>query len=149
MWHDMTYSDYLATGALFISLLSFAISIYSRFLDRMNVYAESKYYPSNPDYDRAHLNIKVVNKGRRIAILTLLGGDVDNGSWQGSYLGKERKGLHLAEHEFYETKFYIDDLDAMAPDSEGKYVVLWFEDSLGRRHIVRKSKQNIDKLLKS
>ena len=113
------------------------------------MYAESKYYPAHPDYDQAHLHIKIVNKGRRIAILTLFGGNLDNGGWQGESLGEGRMGLHLAEHEFYEKKFYKDDVLAVAPDSEGIYVDLWFEDSLGRRHMVKNSKKHIKKLLEA
>jgi len=105
--------------------------------------ATSKFYPAHPEYDKAHLEIKVVNTGRRIAVLTLFGGDLEDGGWQGEGLGETGKGLHLAEHEFYNVKFYKDDVLAVSPDSESNYVELWFEDSLGRRHKVKNSKKNI------
>lgn len=123
------------------------MSSYAIFRDRMCVRATCKFYPAHPDYDKAHLRIRVVNRGRRIAILTLFGGDLDDGSWSGEGFGESGKGARLAEQECYEIRFYKSDILAELPDRESNYIELWFEDSLGRRHRVRNSKKNI-RLLK-
>ena len=138
--------DYLSISALIVSIISLGGTFYFNIRDRMKVQATSKLYASHPDYDKAHLEIKVVNIGRRIAVLTLFGGDLENGRWQGEALGESEKGLHLAEHEFYKYKFYKDDILAVSPDFESNYIELWFEDSLGRRHKVKDSKINVELL---
>lgn len=139
----MVTSDYLSIAAFIVSVLSFAGSFYFNFRDRMRVQATCRFHPTHPDYDKAHLAIQVVNRGRRIAILTLFGGDLEDGGWLGERLAESGKYFHLAEHECHEIKFYKDDLLAASPDSESNYIKLWFEDSLGRRHWVKNSMNNI------
>lgn len=146
---NLTLSEYISFIALALSILSFITSFYFGFRDRMSVRAECEFFPSNPEYDRAHLRIRVVNRGRRIAILPMFGGDLASGGWQGEGLGEKDKGLHLAEHERFERKFYREDVVAVAPDSESEYVELWFEDSIGKRHKVKKSREGIEQLIKA
>ncbi len=55
----MAQSEYISFAALAISFLSLATSFYFGFRDRMSVKAECKYFPANPEYDRAHLKIRV------------------------------------------------------------------------------------------
>jgi hypothetical protein len=142
----MTLSEYIPYIALAVSVLSFITSFYFGFRDRVWVRAESKFYPAHPEYDHAHLNIRVVNRGRRIAVLTLFGGDLVDGGWQGEHLGEKDRGLHLSEHQFHERKFYREDVIASAPDHDSEYVELWFEDSLGKRHKVKNSRKGIQQL---
>ncbi|MBI2286988.1 MAG: hypothetical protein HYU79_06050 [Nitrosomonadales bacterium] len=144
----MSLSDYLSSAALFVSVVSLGVSIFYSQKDQMRLKAESKYFSGHPDYDRPHLNIRVINHGRRIAILRLFGGNTADGGWQGTVIGDQKRGLYLNEHEFYETKFYIEDIEATSPDSESEFVELWFEDSLGRRHKVKNSKKHIQHLKK-
>jgi hypothetical protein len=115
----------------------------------MSIRTECEFYPSHPEYDRAHLRIRVLNRGRRIAVLTMFGGDLVSGGWQGEGLGEKGRGLHLAEHEFFERKFYREDVVATSPDSESEYLELWFEDSIGKRHKVNKSRECIEQLRKA
>lgn len=143
----MRYSDYLASAALLVSCISLGLSFWFGYRDKVSLNAKSKFLPAHPEYDRAHLQIKVVNKGRRVAVLTLFGGNLEDGGWQGESLGSEGKGLHLTENQFYERKFYKEDVLAVAPDSESPYVDLWFEDSLGSRHTVKHSKEHIKLLM--
>lgn len=77
----MDNSDYFSIAALIVSILSLVGTFYLNLRDRMRVKATSKFYPEHPDYDEAHLAIKVVNRGRRTAILTRFGGDLENGGW--------------------------------------------------------------------
>jgi hypothetical protein len=142
----MTWSESVPYVALAVSILSFFTSLYFGFRDRVWVRAVSTFYPAHPEYDRAHLRIRVVNRGRRIAILTMFGGDTADGRWQGEGLGEKQRGLHLTEHQFYERKFYREDIVASCPDSESQYVELWFEDSLGKRHKIKNSREHIGQL---
>ena len=142
----MTWSESVPYVALGMSILSFIMSFYFGFRDRVHVHAVSKFYPQHPDYDQANLDIRVVNRGRRIAVLTLFGGNTADGKWQGEGLGDKKTGLHLTEHDFYKRKFYFEDIVAASPDSESEYVELWFEDSLGKRHKVKHSRNGIQKL---
>lgn len=142
----MAWRESVPYVALGVSVLSFITSFYFGFRDRVRVRAIGKFYQGSPDYDRAHLSIRIVNKGRRIAVLTMFGGDTADGGWQGENLGEKMTGLHLTEHQFYERKFYREDIVASAPDSDSEYVELWFEDSLGKRHKVKNSRNGIQQL---
>lgn len=139
----MNNSDYFSIAALIISIFSLVGSFIFNLRDRMRVRATSKFIPQHPDYDKAHLTVKVVNKGRRVVILTMFGGNLENGGWHGEGLGKLGKGLRLAEQEFHKDKFYKDDIEADSPDSVSNFIDLWFEDSQGRRHKIKNSKKNI------
>ena len=107
-------------------------------------------YPYNPDYDIAHIIIQIVNCGRRPAILTLLGGDLMNNSWMGTYLGKDGKGLRLEENEKYETSIYLADIYSISSEGyECAYINFWFEDTIGKRYIVKNSEALIARLKES
>ena len=136
----MEFSDYISLLALIISLLTFGFFLYFGLRDRVNLKATSKVY-NNGDYIR----VKVVNRGRRPAILRMLGGQLDNGSWVGTYIGKESQGVRLTENEYYTKDLYFDDLIHFDPHENdvSEFVSLWFEDSLGKRHPVENSKENI------
>ena len=115
----------------------------------MKIKAESRYFAGSQDYDRAHLLIRVVNHGRRIAILRMFGGDLEGGGYSATFLGDEHAGILLGEHEFYERKFYVEEVEHIYPDRESNYIELWIEDSLGKRHIVKNSGEHIRCLLKA
>jgi hypothetical protein len=145
----MVSSDKIAFSALMVSILSLGVSFYFQNKDRVKLKTSCKFFPAHPDYDHAHLKIKVVNCGRRPALLTLFGGDLKNGSWQGTSIGGKEKALRLGEHEFHEEEFYYEDIEAISPDSESEYTELWFEDSLGNRHVVKDSREGIKLLHES
>ena len=96
------------------------------------------------------MHVKVVNVGRRLVILRLLGGDHEDGGYSGTYLEKVEGGLYLKENEFLEKTLHWDDLHCMGPDDEDDiYKNLWVEDSRGHRHKIKNSKKNIKQLLAS
>ncbi len=142
-------SDIIAIIALFVSIISLIVTFVFNYRDRVNLKAECRYVEYHPDYDRSRLEIKIVNHGRRAALLRLFAGDLRDGGWQGTYLGDKEKGLRLGEHDFYESKFYKEDIEAVSPDSESEYISLWFEDSLGIRHEVKGAADGIRKLSKA
>lgn len=148
----MTISDYMATAALVVSFLSFGTSLYFGLRDRVNLKATSKlYYASGDPRHTAYIEVKVVNQGRRVAILTMFGGILVNGEWIGTYIGDKGKGIRLEENEYHIEKVSQRELSQYDPIEEdvNEYVELWFEDSLGRRHPVRDSIHNIQALKKA
>lgn len=145
----MEVSDYIAILALIVSAISLITSFYFGYRDKVNLKTECKYFDFHPEYDRAHLNIKITNHGRRPALLRWFGGRLRNGKWQAEGFEGKDSIKRLGEHEFYHRKFYKDDILAISPDDESEYVELWFEDSLGYRHVVKGSKKGIEKLSKS
>ncbi len=139
----------LSIIAIIVSILSLFIAWYFNYRDKAKLVTFAKYYEENPNYDRAHIEIKIVNCGRRPTILTMFGGDLKDGGWYATYLGKEKKGIRLTEHEKYETSIYIEDLHIIDPDgNESYYINLWFENTLGQRFLVSKSENLIEKLSK-
>lgn len=146
----MQISDYISITALFISIISLAILWYFSFRDKAQMKTFAKFYPNNPKYDRAHIAIKVVNSGRRPTILTMFGGDLKDGRWIGTYLGKEGKGLRLGEHEKYETSVYFEGISFIVPEgNESEYINFWFENTLGQRYKVKNSEKLIEKFNES
>lgn len=77
----------ISIAALILSTVSLAISWYFGFRDRFKLVATSEFFPEN-EYGPAYIRIKVVNVGRRLVILRLLGGDHSEGGWSGTYLEK-------------------------------------------------------------
>jgi len=146
----MAGSDYMAAVALVISFLSFGVSFYFGFRDQVHLRATSKLYNGGEDFGPPYIMVRVVNHGRRVAILTMFGGELDNGAWIGTCMGKDGRGIRLAEHEYHVEKVSLEDLQEFAvPDEKThEYTELWFEDSLGKRHPVRHSRRNIQKLKK-
>lgn len=144
----MTMSDYISLAALAISVLSFTTSAYFGLLDRVRIRAVSKVYNADSGFGPAYIEVKVVNCGRRVAILTMFGGKLDNGSWIGTHIGESGKGIRLAENEYHVETINSADLQQYDP-SDGdfrEYEDFWFEDSLGRRHAVKHSRREIAKL---
>ena len=133
------FSDYVSAIALVVALLSFVASFYFGFRDRVNVKAFSTYY-------EGYCSIKIVNHGRRAAIITMFGGDLENGYWQATHLGEKGLGIRLAEHEFHTENFSERDILAIGPDHESEFINLWFEDSLGKRHLVKDSEEHLQRL---
>ena len=140
-------SIYISLFALSVSVISLIISWHFGFRDRAKLKTYAEFYPSHPEHDRGRIEIRIVNHGRRATIITLFGGDLDDGKCSGTYLGKKGEGLRLGEHEKYETTVYADDL--LVTNVEGnvaEFVRLWFEDTLGQRHKIKNSEKLIAKL---
>lgn len=149
----MTLSDIIAGIAVFISLISLSISLFVVWRDRVNIVATSNFLPkAPPEFGEAdaHLVVKIVNLGRRPAILRLLWLEMDHGN-HGRYLGESEQGLRLEENEFHEETLYKTQLMEW-DDSRGEMstcISLSIEDSLGKKHPVKDSYQNIKELLES
>ena len=142
----MTTSDVLASLALAVAALSLGVAWWGTFRDRVSLKIFATHYEARPEYGNEYIRIKVVNTGRRVAVLTMFGGDCADGTWQGTHIGKSGAGLSLAESEFHERNFFAGDIEVIAPDSSSEFITLWFEDSHGRRHKVPRSEELIQKL---
>lgn len=146
----MQTSDYISIAALVISIMSITIVWYFGFRDRAHLKTFAQFYSFNPNYNRAHIAIKIVNCGRRPVILTMFGGDLSNGSWCGTVIEKEGEGIILKEHGKYETTVYLEDLHYSNPEgNEADYINFWFENTLGQRYKVKNSEKLIKKLSES
>ena len=94
------------------------------------------------------MQVKVINAGRRVAVLQVFGGTHVGGGSSGEMLGDNRTGHSLSEQEALEKTYRWEDLHMMAPDGDvHTYECLYVEDTLGRRHVIKDSKKNIKKLL--
>lgn len=115
-------------------------------MDRTRLKVSSVFHVAD-EWGPAQIVVTIINKGRRPAILRLLGGSDARGKWSGQYIEHEKGGHRLAEHERYDRKVTKEDTLAFHPDDAGVfYETLWVEDSLGVRHGVPHSKEYIKKL---
>lgn len=142
----MTRSELISMLALLVSFASLVVSVFFNLRDRQKLVASSKFIAFHPEYGPAHVDVAIVNAGRRPIILRMWGGSDNAGEWVGEYLGKEHAGLRLSEHERHDITVSKDDLYSSTPHSEIIYKVLWVEDSLGRRHVVKDSRRNVQLL---
>jgi len=144
----MTTSDYISFVALAISFISLAMSVYFGLLDRVRIKATCELINANSDFATPYLEIKVVNRGRRPAVLTSFGGILENNEWINTYIGKDGKGIRLAENENHIMTIERSDLQEYDPvdGSVHEYVGLYFQDSRGRRHFVKHSRREITHL---
>lgn len=143
----MGASEIISIFALVIAVVSLGISFHFGFRDKAHLKTSAEYYPGHPDYDRARIQVKIVNSGRRPTILTMFGGNLKSGSWCGTHIGEKGEGVRLGEHEKHEVKVYREDLDFIDPEgNESEYTDYWFEDTLGQRFKVRNSEKLIIKL---
>jgi len=132
---------------LVVSIVSLGVSLYVTQLDRFKLKATSTLYLPYDYNDKAHIEVRIVNHGRRVAVLTMFGGDTEAGGWNGSHLFN--KGLYLAENEFHKRTLTKDEAECVGPEYETEYVSLWFEDSHGRRHQVKGSRKHLEQLKKT
>jgi hypothetical protein len=142
----MATSEIISGFALFVATCSFGVSWWGAIRDRVSLMLIAKLMNNADGYGQPYIAIKVVNTGRRVAVLTMFGGELADGTWQGTNIGESGRGLHLAESEFHERQVTAMDLVAVSPDSESEYVSFWFEDSHGRRHKIPKSESLIREL---
>ena len=79
-------------------------------------------------------------------ILRMWAGANKDGNYVGTFLGKGKAGLRLAEHERHDFTIFKEDLIGITPENDVHFDDLWFEDTLGRRHFVKNAKANIQSL---
>lgn len=142
----MTRAEIISVLALVVSIASFCSSVLLGLRDRGRLVTASKFLPhweGNP----AHVLVSVVNAGRRPVILRMWAGAASKKDWVGTCLGEQGSGMRLGEHERHEFKLEKHDLLVATPDYDVLIEDLWFEDTLGRRHIVAGAKANLAKLL--
>jgi hypothetical protein len=141
-------SDWLAVAALLVSIVSLGISLYATLLDRIKIKAFSTLYKPHELNPHTWIEVKVVNHGRRTAVLTMFGGDIKGGGWQGSPLSDRGLGLHLAENEFHKLDLTPEQVFFVGRENDEEYVDLWFEDSQGRRHRVKNARKHLQEMKK-
>ena len=143
----METSDYIALGALLVALGSLCLSGFSFFFDRVRLKATCKIY----NHDSPFLEIKIHNCGRRVATLTKFGGTLSDGHWVAHYLGEKNQYIRIEENHFHREELTYSDFQHFDEQKNDVfyYKNLWFEDSLGKRHKVKKSKHIIKQFLKS
>ena len=144
---NLQTSDWFSLVALVVSIVSFVVSLYATQRDRFKLKATSTFYLPDEYNDVGHIEVRIVNHGRRVAVLTMFGGDTESGGWSGQPF--PAKGLYLAENEFHKRTLTKDEAQCVGPDYETEYVSLWFEDSNGRRHQVKDSRKHLEQLKKT
>jgi len=134
----------LAVG---ISAIHLIVYIIYKCNEKAKIRAESKLY--NADTETPWLNVKVVNVGKRSALICLVGGKTDDGAWSAHTVDNEGKGVWLKPNEKHEIDFKRNDLFCMDMETRKDigYLSLWIEDSRGVRHPVKDSVKNIKELL--
>lgn len=149
------FSDWLSIAATLLALASILMTWHFNFRDKPNIKANcrmmdvSAYDPQVAPY----IEVKIVNKGRRVAVIHMLGGDTNIGTWSGQYLKDARngqRGLHLTENAFHIERLKLHDVRDTDPDGEKyEYINLWIEDSHGKRHVVKDSVKHLRELLQA
>ncbi|WP_353176176.1 hypothetical protein [Salinisphaera sp. T5B8] len=146
----MEPSGYIAACALIISIAGFLLSLYGTVLDRSKIKVEAIFYTAEYTYGQPHIVVKATNHGRRAAIISRFGGDLEVGGWEAVQLGDKSGGVRLGEGEFTERPIVREDLYVQFPDGESSsYWNFWFEDSVGKRYIVPRSECLILELKKA
>lgn len=142
----MTRADVVSVVALLVSVASLCFSVYFNLRDKARIVTGSRYL-NDWDGAGAHIEISIVNAGRRPIILRMWGGDDGTTRWVGEILNGKDGGIRLAEHERHAITLSKDDLSGdTTPDETIEFTNLWFEDTLGRRHVVRKAREHIERL---
>ena len=141
-------SDWLAVVALLLSIVSLGVSLYVTLLDRVKIKAFSTLYKKHELNPHTWIEVKIVNHGRRTAVLTRFGRDIKGGGWEASLLNDKGLGLHLAENEFHKLDLTSDQVFFVGPKNDEEYIDLWFEDSQGRRHRVKNARRHLQEMKK-
>lgn len=140
------YANVLSTIALVVSFGSFGVASYNSFRDRPRLKVTSTFYDAS-EWGPANLRVHVVNKGRRPAILRLLGGYTNRGDWSAAHIDHEKGGHRLGEHERYEFRIEKEDAVMSGPDAPDEtFDRMWIEDTLGNRYPIPRSSEYIGKL---
>ena len=141
----MNKAEIIASLALFVSIISLGFSAHFGLRDRGKLKATSRFYAAS-EYGPAKIVVILINTGRRPINLRLLGGSDKDGRWSGQFFGDYKEDFYLNEHGRHEVTMNREDLGAFNQDDIIQYEVLWVEDSLGNKHPVKDSKENIAKV---
>lgn len=141
----MTNAEIISTIALIVSMCSVSFSLYFGLRDRGKLKATSKFYAAS-EYGPAKIVVNLVNTGRRPINLRLMGGSDENGLWSAEYFNSKKEDFFLKEHGQHEVIMTKEDLGDFNREEVVVFDYLWVEDSLGKRHTVKESKNNIKKI---
>jgi hypothetical protein len=136
----VTHAEVISVVALVVSITSVAFSLYFNYRDRACLRTTSKFYSGR---SHPYIEVTIVNAGRRPIILRMWGGSDEKGEWVGQFLGEEKRGLRIGEHERHDLSLDKNDLLSETPDGQVLFNDLWVEDSLGRRHPIKDAKANV------
>jgi hypothetical protein len=141
-------SEYISILALLISLSSLFVSLYATFRDRVKLKAETIYYATDGNIP-ARVFIKIVNAGRRTALLATLIALTDGHEWLSSYFTNDHEALVLSEGESHEVEWQKGHLRMGPTGFNWLFIDLSIEDSLGHRYPVRHARRDLKRLLNS
>jgi hypothetical protein len=117
--------------------------------DKAKIITRSKYL-AGYEGDQPQIFLYIVNAGRRPIVLRMWAGSSQRTygkeKWIGTFMNHDKGGQRLAENESYELRLKREDLIGSSPDEDVVFQDIWFEDSLGQRHVVQGAKNNIRKL---
>lgn len=139
----MVEALHVSIAALAVSFASLMVSVYSSLRDRGRLETKSTLIFDDAGEDEPIIRIEAANAGRRPLILRMWGGSDDRGEFVGTYIDREADGKRLGEHERIEFTLRRSDLGFSWEDNVVDFTRLWFEDTLGRRYLVKDSKRNI------
>ncbi len=146
-WTTETRSNVALAVSIGSLLVSGAGFVLNTLLDRPRLKVSSALWEDD-DGNPYKIAVTVVNKGRRPAILTMIGGTCRKGTGGGTYFDSKRSGIRLGEHEHHH--FEIDKEGIVAIDRFGgpdqPYDFMWVEDTLGNRHEIPNSREYIARM---
>ena len=140
---NMLNPIYISIAALAVSIVSVVVSIYSSVRDRGRLKTGSVLYASHEGAFEPAIHIEAVNVGRRPLIIRMWGGSDDKGEYAGTPIEEDSGGKRLGEHERVEFVLHRGNLGFFYDGNTVDFTELWFEDTLGRRYMIKKSRDNI------
>jgi hypothetical protein len=143
----MSRAEIIAVIALLVSASAAGLSLYVALRDRARINARCRFWSAS-EYGGAGVRISITNAGRRPIVLRMILAITKNGSWSGIYLGDQKSGLRLGEHELHEETWGKSDL-LCGPDHDLIAIDAQVEDSLGRRYPIEGAKKHLAALLAS
>lgn len=147
LFSNLGCSDYLIFAGLVLALVVIVYIALFFFQDKMKINAVATYIPGE-QMEPPQISIKVVNRGKGMAILSMLGGKTDDGSVSSLFLNPMENGIRLRENETHTEIYELNDLH-LPDESKGDlsyFKKLWIMDSHGHRHRVRRSRKAIRQL---
>lgn len=140
----MTRSDFFSSIALGISIISLGLSAYFGLRDRAKIHTSCNYYPLS-EHRPASMKVSIVNSGRRPIVLRMICKSDKQGHWVGEYIGDDKKGYQLGEHEGYEIRLTEENLFGTVPEEGDLMEIddLYFEDFLGKKYPIKNARENL------
>lgn len=138
----MDISIVTSLGAFVVSILSIAITIHFKLKEEAKIRAFSSLFLGDDEREPTII-VAAVNIGRRPIIVRMLVGMDDKKEWSGLYLGDDQQGVRLEENERFDRKLSSGDLGLSYDEIEIEFTELYFEDAIGKRWRVDRSRSHI------